>query len=117
MLYDFSEYFSGENTILLDDFFDQYTINFNHEDKSVSILTGYYKNILDEFNKPFQEKDMLKLFKRLAKHELQLNHPYVIMTNEMNCFKNLIINKMAEQEANTNICEFIFLFKKIILPR
>lgn len=113
MLYNFSEYFNGENNILLDDFFDQYTIDFDDEDDSVSILTGYYKSILDKFNLSFQEKDILELFKRLAKHQVQLNHPYIIMTNEMYCFKNLIINKMAEQKANSNICEFIFLFKKI----
>lgn len=113
MLYDFSEFFRGENNILLDDFFDKYTAHLNDEKYSVSVLTGYYRDILHTFSQPFEEEIILKLFAELAEHEVILGHPYIIMSNEMHNFKSILISKMAEENYADGIMEFIFLFKKI----
>ncbi|MFT5660216.1 MAG: diguanylate cyclase [Sulfurimonas sp.] len=113
MLYDFSSFFYGENNILLDDFFDKYTTHLNDERNSVSVLTGHYKNILNTLAEPFEEENILTLFEELAKHEVLLGHPYVIMSNEMHNFKAILISKMAEKEQTNDIIRLIFLFKKI----
>jgi len=75
MRYNFSEFFQGNNEILLNEFLDKHTSHLNAEDYSVSILSGHYKNILDKFKTSFELEEMLELFENLAKHESSLEYP------------------------------------------
>jgi len=113
MRYNFSEFFQGNNEILLNEFLDKHTSHLNAEDYSVSILSGHYKNILDKFKTSFELEEMLELFENLAKHESSLEYPYIIITNEIYSLKSMLIHNMETTGSKSNIFEFFTLFNKI----
>jgi len=113
MLYDFSEFFKNDNEVLLHDFLDKYTSRLDSEEDSVSILTGHYQNIFNMLATPFELNDILTAFENLAKHEISLESPYVIITNEVYSLKSLLISKMGTSNSNSSIFEFFSLFKEI----
>lgn len=113
MLYDFSDFFQNDNGVLLDNFLDKYTSHLNLDGSDDALLSGYYKNILDMFNKPFELEEILSLFENLAKHEVLLGYPYVIITNEIYSLKSMLIDQIILADVNSNIFEFLSLFNKI----
>ncbi|MEA2100299.1 MAG: sensor domain-containing diguanylate cyclase, partial [Campylobacterota bacterium] len=113
MLYDFSDFFQNDNGVLLDNFLDKYTSHLNLDGSDDALLSGYYKNILDMFNKPFELEEILLLFENLAKHEVSLEYPYVIITNEIYSLKSMLIDQIILADVNSNIFEFLSLFNKI----
>jgi len=115
MIYDFSQFFKNNNEFLLDEFIDKYTSHLHTEENNFSIFTEHYKNIFTTFSRPFELDDILNDFEKLAIHEVSLEHPYIIIINEVYGLKNLLISQMTNPEINANstVFEFLELFNKI----
>lgn len=112
MLYDFSKFFK-DNDLLLNDFLDKYTAHVNTNNDSCDILKGHYKNIFKMLSAPFERQDILKRFENLAKYQILLEHPYIIIANEIYCLKSLMMQKMISLNSNADIFKFISLFDDI----
>ena len=113
MLYDFSEFFEKEKDFLLDEFLDKHTSHINLTEDTHSVLNERYKDIFDIFNRSFELEEILALFENLAKYEISLDHPYIIITNEIFSLKNMLINKIKSQYSNSSIFDFLILFNHI----
>ena len=113
MVYDFSEFFKDEKDFLLDEFLDKYTSHINLDEDAYNILIERYKDIFDIFGCSFEIKEILDLFENLAKYEISLDHPYIIIINEVFSLKNMLINKITATHTNSSIFDFLTLFNKI----
>jgi len=113
MLYNFSEFFKDEKEYLLDEFLERYTSHINLSEDSYHILIERYKDIFDIFHRSFELEEILVLFENLAKYEISLEHPYIIITNEIFSLKNMLINKIKSTHTNSSIFDFLSLFNDI----
>ncbi|OIP55267.1 MAG: diguanylate cyclase [Helicobacteraceae bacterium CG2_30_36_10] len=112
MLYNFSQFFKDDE-LLLDEFLDKYTAHLDKNSDCCDILKGHYINILNIFSAPFEGQDILKRFENLAKYQILLEHPYIIITNEIYCLQSLMMQKMASTHSNTNLLQFLSLFSEV----
>jgi len=114
MQYNFSEYFEN-NDLILNKFIENYTTYIYTDTDNIPDLVAIYKSIMDSFLKQFDEDDILALFTKLSDLEILLEKPYAIISNEIYCLQNTLIQHIISVNANTNanILLFIELFKKI----
>ncbi|PHQ65805.1 MAG: diguanylate cyclase [Sulfurimonas sp.] len=114
MTYSFSNIFHSDCEELLDEFIDKYTSCINtYNDEKAFVVRDYYKNILTILKSGFKKDELLTMFEKLAKYKISLDVPYILMTNEINALKNILISKMSEQEISSNIIHVLALFKEI----
>jgi len=114
MTYSFSNIFKEDTKEVLDEFIDKYTscVNtYNH--KKVFVVRDYYKEILATLSSGFRKDELLAIFEKLAKYKISLNVPYILMLNEINALKSVLISKMNEEEISSNIIHILSLFKDI----
>jgi diguanylate cyclase len=114
MTYDFSDIFKNQSKVLLEDFIDKYTscIKYSPEDgKPYAHI--YYEKILQTIASPFEEEELLLAFEDLANYKISRSIPYVIVTNEIYGLKGLLISKMSEHSAHSNVLELLKITDKI----
>ncbi len=112
MTYHFNEFTQDDCKPLLNEFIDNYTTLIDIEDGSSHELIQKYKAILDTLCSEFQEKTILKLFEELAYHEISLHYSYIIITRELHCLQNILIQHITKDNPNS-VESFFTLFKKI----
>ncbi|NOR58701.1 MAG: diguanylate cyclase [Sulfurimonas sp.] len=114
MTYSFSNIFHNNCDDILDEFIDKYTSCVNtYNDEKAFVVRDYYKEILTILKSGFKKDELLTMFEKLAKYKISLDVPYILMTNEVNALKNILISKMSEQEISSNIIHVLSLFKEI----
>ncbi|MBU1658162.1 diguanylate cyclase [bacterium] len=113
-MYDFSQFFKNSNNQITEEFINKYTSYLNISDKdSVSILSSHYKKILEAFSAPFEQDELLELFKNLAQYQVAIETPYVIITNEIYGLKSILLSEIINGSSGPDVIEFILLFSKI----
>jgi diguanylate cyclase len=114
MTYSFSNIFHSDCEEILDEFIDKYTSCVNtYSDEKTFVIRDYYKEILTILKSGFKQDELLELFEKLAKYKISLDVPYILMVNEINALKNVLIGKMSEQEISSSIIHVLSLFKNI----
>jgi diguanylate cyclase len=114
MTYDFSDIFKNQSEVLLEDFIDKDTscIEYSPEDGK-PFTPIYYEKILQTIASPFEEEELLLAFEELAIYKISCAIPYVIVTNEIYGLKGLLISKMSEYSAHSNVLELLKITDKI----
>ncbi len=74
---------------------------------------AHYKKIIDTFNSPFEQEELIVSFEDLARYKISISIPYVIMTNEIYGLKNILISKIVNANANQKILDIFSMFKLI----
>lgn len=114
MTYSFSNIFHSDCEEILDEFIDKYTSCVNtYSDEKAFVVRDYYKEILTILKSGFKKDELLSMFEKLAKYKISLDVPYILMVNEINALKNVLIGKMSEQEISSSIMHVLSLFKDI----
>ena len=114
MTYSFSNIFHTNCEEVLDEFIDKYTSCVNtYNDEKTFVIRDYYKEILTILQSGFKKNELLGMFEKLAKYKISLDVPYILITNEINALKGVLISKMSEQEISSNIIHILSLFKDI----
>jgi len=113
MKYDFSKILKNEE-LLLQDFIDKHTacVSFM-EDDNASVLIKHYKKVFSILLGSFEMEEMVEIFQNLAKFRIENDVPYVIVSNEIDGLKNLLINDLKEVDNNEYTIALLRLFKEI----
>ncbi|WP_345991644.1 sensor domain-containing diguanylate cyclase [Sulfurimonas sp. HSL-1716] len=114
MKYNFSKLFDNTE-IILEEFIDKYTSYFqsNQDDTNYDLHMKYYKNIIQMLSREFEEEDLLEQFELFANHKISSGTHYIIITNEINNLKNILINKIDENQTKANFTDLFRLFNNI----
>jgi len=114
MTYKFSNLFHHDSEEVLSEFIDKYTSCINtYNDEGALIVRDLYKEALFTLNTDFEKIKLLNIFEKLAKYKISLDVPYILITNEINSLKGILIGKMSEKEISSNIIDILDLFKDI----
>jgi len=109
MQYDFSN-----ASLELVDFIDAYTACISvSNDATIVTTTGLYEKVFLILGRPFEEDEIMSLYKEIAKYKISKEIPYAIMSNEIYGLKNLLINNFCEKTLGTEIVKVLSLFQKI----
>jgi diguanylate cyclase (GGDEF)-like protein len=73
----------------------------------------YYAEIISLFNTSFEEEKLLNLFDALAQHYITLDTPYIIISNETNNLKTLLVKNIENFFTGEMIMELFSLFNNI----
>ncbi|MEK6659410.1 MAG: CZB domain-containing protein, partial [Campylobacterota bacterium] len=114
MVYDFSKLFKDAENIL-EEFIDKYTTYFplDKDDENLQLHVMYYKNIIKTICGKFEEEQLLEQFELLAKHQISSDTHYIIIANEINNLKNVLINRIDKNSMNSNFADLFQLFNNI----
>lgn len=114
MQYSFSNLFNNTSQEMLNEFIDKYTsCVYTYDDDRTIVVFNFYKEILSIINSDFEEDKILNTFEELAKYRISLDIPYIIMTNEVNSLKSILISKINHNELSSNLIQIFSLFKNI----
>ena len=113
MNYNFLNLFNSSTTEILDELIDEYTSCISTYDQKASITLSYYTKIIDTLNSNFKINTLLHDFEELAKYKISLDTPYIIITNEINALKTILISKLDEDKIGENILFILSLFKEL----
>ncbi len=113
MTYDLSNIIENKES-LLEKFIDTYTACINDtEDEKVITVIEYYKEIFDLFTRESELEEILLVFENLAAYKLELEIPYIIISNEIYGLENVLIMHMPKDIDNQQLLSLIKLFKAI----
>lgn len=115
MHYDFSYIFKEDDNFFK--FFEEkYLNNFNVYDNEskLQVVKNYYKEIYTIVHQDFALEELLNLFQKLAKYKILHDVPYLIIVNEINGLKNLLLEKIFVLKKNEEDIEnVLFVFKEV----
>lgn len=114
MQHSFTNLFENTSEIL-EEFIVTYTsyLATHQEYENLELPLGYYKRIIEMFNSDFEEEELLSLFEKLAAHQIAANAPYIIITNELNNLKTLLVRHTNQDVAKQIMVELFCLFNNI----
>ncbi|WP_299915937.1 sensor domain-containing diguanylate cyclase [Sulfurimonas sp.] len=115
MVYDFSKLFKDAENIL-EEFIDKYTtycLLSKDDDKNLRLHVSYYKNIIKTICARFEEEQLLEQFELLAKLQISSDAHYIVIADEINNLKNILINKIDKNSINSNFADLFQLFNNI----
>ena len=111
-MYNFALYLDDKEGGLFNEFTDKYTTCINSfEDEKYDTIMAHYKKIIETFGSPFELEELIVSFEDLARYKMSISIPYVIITNEIYGLKNILISKMVDTNANTQILDLFTIFK------
>jgi diguanylate cyclase (GGDEF)-like protein len=114
MKHDISEFLDYNVDEFLDDFINQYTSYvYSYNNTESLAVFDLYKKILSVLQSSFEVEEVYEIFEELARHKISLDVPYVIMTNEIQSLKNMLISYISQVNMNSRILFILDLFKNI----
>ena len=114
MQYNFSNLFHNSSEEILDEFIDKYTLCIStSDDERTLVILNLYRKILSTLNSNFKEEELLSIFEELSTYKISYDVPYILITNEINALKSILISKVDIGEIGTNIIQILTLFKNI----
>lgn len=114
MQHGFANLFTNTSEIL-GEFIGTYTsyLATHQEYENLELPLSYYKHIIEMLNTDFEEEELLTLFEKLAAHQIASNAPYIIITNEINNLKTLLVKYTNLNAQKHMMVELFCLFNAI----
>ena len=110
MNYNFLNLFNSSTTDILNELIDEYTSCISTYDQKASIVLNYYEKIINTLNSNFKMDALSDDLEELAKYKISLDTPYIIMINEINALKTILISKLNEDKIENHILLILSLF-------
>jgi diguanylate cyclase len=112
MNYDFSKIIKNTD-LLLKDFLEKYTACISVDDERMEVVTRYYKDVFGLFTHSFNSEEIVNIFQGLAKYKMAKDIPYIVISNEVYGFENILIAELTKSSTNGEVVEFIKLVNEI----
>lgn len=111
--FDFRNFLKTPAKRLCDEFLESYSTHINLNPDSVDSYEALYKEIFELFGGEFMQDRMLLSFERLARYQISLETPYVIISNEIATLKSFLISNIDLTNAAKLLAELLELFRAI----